>query len=54
MSRAIAALRLLRAALHNRAAALQSRDHGEAAEALWALVEVLDDLLNLLTRRRRS
>lgn len=52
MNRAIAALRLLRAGVHGRAYALQRRGRGEAADALWALVEVLDELLNLLTQRR--
>lgn len=49
MERAIAALRLLRAGLHARAFALNSRGRTEAAQAVWAVVEEIDDLLNQLT-----
>lgn len=53
MSRAVAVLRLLRMGLHRRAFEHHSRGHAEAAQALWAVVEELDDLLNRLTERRR-
>ena len=53
MTLAIAALRLLRGRLHARAFELHSRGRAEAAHALWAVVEELDDLTNLLTKRRR-
>lgn len=53
MSLAIAALRLMRARLHGRAYQLHGSGHSEAAQAIWAVVEELDDLINLITRRRR-
>jgi len=45
VSRALAALRLLRAGLHKRAFELNSHGRAEAAQAVWAVVEELDDLL---------
>ena len=53
MNLAIAALRLMRGRLHHRAYALHGRGNAEAAQAIWAVVEELDDLINLITRRRR-
>lgn len=50
---AMAALRLVRGRLHERARYLQSHDHLEAAAALWAFVEELDELIILIARRRR-
>jgi hypothetical protein len=50
---AIAALRLMRGRLHERAFDLHSHGRAEAAQALWAVVEELDHLINLLTTRRR-
>lgn len=50
---AIAALRLMRGRLHARAYELHGRGHSEAAQAIWAVVEELDDLINLITSRRR-
>ena len=52
MNRAIAALRLLRMGLHRRAYELHSHGRAEAAQAVWAVVEELDDLLNQFTERR--
>lgn len=49
---AIAALRLFRGRLHERAFDLHSHGRAEAAQALWAVVEELDVLTNELTRRR--
>jgi hypothetical protein len=51
---AIAALRLLRGRLHARAFEMHSRGRAEAAQALWAVVEELDHLINQLTTRRRG
>lgn len=53
MSLATAALRLMRGRLHERAYRLHATGHAEAAQALWAVVEELDDLINLIARRRR-
>ena len=53
MNLATAALRLLRGRLHARAFDLHSHGRAEAAQALWAVVEELDHLINLLTTRRR-
>jgi hypothetical protein len=50
---AVAALRLMRGRLHERAYRLHTTGHSEAAHALWAVVEELDDLINLIARRRR-
>jgi hypothetical protein len=50
---ALAALRLLRGRLHARAFDLHSQGRAEAAQALWAVVEELDHLINLLNARRR-
>ena len=52
VTRAVAALRLLRNRLHARAYALHHAGREDAAQVLWVLVEELDDLTNLLTRRR--
>ena len=52
MSLAIAALRLLRGRLHDRAFELHAQGRAEAAQALWAVVEELDVLTNELARRR--
>lgn len=49
---ALAALRLLRGRLHDRAFSLHSQGRSEAAHALWAVVEELDVLINDMTRRR--
>ena len=53
MTLAIAALRLLRGRLHARAYEATTAGRAEAAQALWAVVEELDHLINLLTTRRR-
>ena len=53
MAVAVAALRLLRADLHARAYELHSRGRTEAAQAVWAVVESIDVLLNRLQARRR-
>ena len=53
MNLALAALRLMRGRLHERAFSLHAHGHAEAAQAIWAVVEELDDLINLITRRRR-
>lgn len=53
MTAAIAALRLLRGRLHDRAYELHSQGRAEAAQALWAVVEELDHLINQLANRRR-
>ena len=53
MNLTLAALRLLRGRLHARAFDLHSHGRSEAAQALWAVVEELDVLINLLTTRRR-
>lgn len=49
----IPALRFLRNRLHASAQDLSDRGHREAAQALWAVVDDLDELLIHLTRRRR-
>jgi len=51
VNRALAALRDFRAGLHRSAQDLDANGHPEAAVALWAVVNVLDDLLNRLTRK---
>lgn len=53
MTLALAALRLMRGRLHARAYELHSHGRSEAAQALWAVVEELDHLINLLETRRR-
>lgn len=52
MTLATAALRLMRGRLHHRAYRLHGTGHTEAAQALWAVVEELDDLIHLIARRR--
>jgi hypothetical protein len=47
---AIAALRGMRGRLHARAFELNSQGRAEAAQALWAVVEELDHLINTLDR----
>lgn len=49
----MAATRVLRGRLHVRAGQLARRGHDEAAQALWVVVEELDELLIFLARRRR-
>lgn len=46
------ALRFLRSRLHARAYDLSTHGHHEAAQALWAIVDELDALLNRLGGRR--
>jgi hypothetical protein len=53
VSLAKAILRLLRMDLHARAFDLHSHGRTEAAQAVWSVVEALDDLLNRLNARRR-
>lgn len=53
MNVAIAALRVLRADLHARAFDMHNHGRTEAAQALWGVVESLDDLLIRLNARRR-
>lgn len=53
MNLTVAALRLMRGRLHDRAYQLHARGHAEAAQAIWAVVEELDDLIHLIARRRR-
>lgn len=50
MTRALAALR---AGLHRSAQNLLADGHREAAQALWAVVEELDDLIIFIANRRR-
>ena len=53
MNLAIAALRLLRGRLHDRAFELHAQGRAEAAQALWAVVEELDVLTNQLGKKGR-
>jgi hypothetical protein len=46
----LAALRSMRRRLHDRAFELHSQGRAEAAQALWAVVEELDHLINTLDR----
>lgn len=48
MNEAVGALRLLREDLHSRAYDMHAHGLTEAAQALWGVVESLDDLLNQL------
>ena len=49
----MAVLRLVRGRLQDRARQLVKADHREAAQALWVLVEEIDDLIVDMARRRR-
>ena len=51
MRLAVRLLRDFRAGLHARAYELNSHGRSEAAQAVWAVVEELDVLLNRLTER---
>jgi hypothetical protein len=53
VTQAIEDVRALRAGLHARAFELNSQGRTEAAQAVWAVVEELDALLNRLDERRR-
>ena len=53
MTQALEDVRALRAGLHALAYDRHSRGLTEAAQALWAVVEALDDLLARLDERRR-
>ena len=54
MTQAIEDLRTLRAGLHARAFELNSQGRSEATQAVWAVVEEIDDLLTRLDERRRT
>lgn len=49
----MAALRLVRGRLSDRARTMSRTGHPEAAQALWAIVEEIDDLIISMARRRR-
>jgi hypothetical protein len=49
----MAVLRLVRGRLNGRAAQLVKSGHREAAQALWVLVEEIDELLIDMAQRRR-
>jgi len=53
VTQALEDVRALRAGLHAQAYELNSKGQSQAAQALWAVVEQLDDLLARLDERRR-